>query len=157
MAAIFPLKHLPWNRKGSSQSSGKRQRSFSMENLLLLAEWFRHESVSGSLLCGAIAIGLCILLKGSTIEAQVPILFLLVVLAISSRFGTPAGVLGTVLSAVAFAEFLFDPQRSLAIRNPVEKSNMAWMILGGLALSCLFGKSQKSTDQERQNGTPAPR
>jgi K+-sensing histidine kinase KdpD len=70
-----------------------------MERLLLLAEWFRHESVSGSLLCGAIAIGLCIHMKGSTIEAQVPILFLLVVLAISSRFGTPAGVLGTVLSA----------------------------------------------------------
>lgn len=156
MATLFPLKHLPGKRKGSLGRSGEQQGAFFMRLLFPLSKWLRHEIVSGSLLCAAAAGALCILLKDSTIERQTPILFLIVILAVAGRFGTSADILGTLFAAVVFAEFLFDPLHSLAIGNPVEKSNTSWMILGGLALSCLFGRSPTPMNQERRDDTAVP-
>jgi K+-sensing histidine kinase KdpD len=156
MATLFLLKHLPGKRKRAPEQSGEQQSSSFMQRLFALTKWLRREIVSRSLLCAAIASAFCILLKDSTIEAQTPLLFLIVILAIAGRFGTSAGVLGTLISALVFAEFLFDPLRSLAISNPLERSNIGWMILGGLALACLFGRSPKSMDRERRDDTAVP-
>jgi K+-sensing histidine kinase KdpD len=49
-----------------------------------------------------------------------------------------AGILGTVLAALVFAVFLLPPRGTLHVANDVAKSNLAWMLLIGIAFSFLF-------------------
>jgi K+-sensing histidine kinase KdpD len=97
------------------------------------------DTVSGTICCAGIASFLCLLLKDSRLESLVPILFLLVVLGVVARWGAVAGSLGTVVAALIFAEFLFEPRYSLAVNNVGERMNLAWMVLGGLVISNFFG------------------
>lgn len=106
-------------------------------------EWNFLFSSSGVLFCGVIAALLCVFFQQASFKHVLPICFLLVVVGIAIRFGYFAGVLGTILSALIFAVFLFEPLRKLAVQNQVAKSNLIWMLLGGLALSALFGNSPK--------------
>jgi K+-sensing histidine kinase KdpD len=67
--------------------------------------------------------------------------FLAVIMVIVFRFGSLAGVLGTILSGMIFAAFLFEPLGRLAVQNNDQKNNLMWMVLLGLAIS-LFGQPQ---------------
>jgi K+-sensing histidine kinase KdpD len=61
------------------------------------------------------------------------------VMVIFFCFGSLAGILGTLLSAIIFAVYLFEPFGRLAVHDQVQKNNLMWMVLVGLALS-LFGR-----------------
>ncbi len=141
----FLLKNLPPIRNEQSRHSG-----VSAQHLLLLYEKTRQpELILGSGLCAAIALLACPFVRGKPVEPLAPILFLAVVAVIAVRFGPGAGTLGTILSAIIFAEFLFEPIHSLAIHDPVERTNLAWLIMGGLAISNFFGRSKKPKERER--------
>ena len=99
--------------------------------------------IFGVLLCSIIAALVCVLFQLASFKQVLPICFLLVIAGIANRFGYFAGVLGTILSALIFAVFLFEPLRGLAVQNQVAKSNLIWMLLGGLALSALFSNPPK--------------
>lgn len=104
---------------------------------------FFRDILLGALWCAAAATFFCILLIDSPFKPQAPLLFLSVLLVIAARFGAAAGSIGTVMAALIFAEFLFEPFHKLAVNNPVARSDMGWMVLGGLAISALFGKPRK--------------
>ena len=107
---------------------------------------FLRDVLSGTIWCAAAASFLCIVLADSPFKAETPLLFLSVLLVIAARFGAAAGSIGTAMAALIFAEFLFEPIHKLAVNNLEARSDLGWMILGGLAVSALLGKSRKPLD-----------
>jgi hypothetical protein len=61
------------------------------------------------------------------------------VILVSLRFGSVAGLLGTIGTALIFAAFLFHPLLSVKVDDAVERSNLIWMIIGGVSASELIG------------------
>ena len=96
---------------------------------------------TGVTFCAATAAALTalMLVSKSSIRTFLPLMFLLVILLVSLRFGSVAGMLGTVASAIIFAEFLFVPRFSLVVRDSAGRSNLIWMLIVGVVLSELFG------------------
>jgi K+-sensing histidine kinase KdpD len=92
----------------------------------------------GAILCAWIAAVACILLNGREVGAAIPLAFLAVVILVAIRFGTAAGVLGTTISALIFAFFLYRPTGALSVSNEAARTNLAWLVLGGLACSYLI-------------------
>lgn len=93
----------------------------------------------GILLCVALAAVVAIMGQGKPGKAALPMWFLAAVMVIIFRFGSLAGILGTIFSAIIFATFLFEPFGRLAVHDSVQKDNLMWMVLLGLALS-IFGR-----------------
>jgi len=94
-------------------------------------------------LCGTLAIAVSLLAQSKPGKSALPIWFLAAVMVIVLRFGSMAGVLGTIVSAIVFAVFLFDPLGRLAVHDAVQKNNLMWMVLVGLTLS-IFGRVPES-------------
>ncbi len=66
-------------------------------------------------------------------------MFVGIVIVVAMRFGSAAGILGTLGAAVIFAEFLFHPLMSMKVGETAERSNLIWMIIGGISASELVG------------------
>ena len=80
---------------------------------------------------------LCILVRGHTSSAFIPLAFLAVVILVALRFGAMAGMLGSASAAVIFAFFLYCPA-GFGVEDPTARMNLAWLVLGGLACSYLL-------------------
>jgi hypothetical protein len=52
-------------------------------------------------------------------------------------FGVRAGLLGTVLAALVFADYLFSPV-GIQVANESARANLGWMLLIGIGFSFLF-------------------
>jgi K+-sensing histidine kinase KdpD len=102
-------------------------------------------AVLGAALCAFVAFSATVLFRNTRIEPVVPLIFLLVIVSVALYFGSSAGMLGTVIACVIFMEFLFEPIHNLHVHNPEERSNLIWMVLGGLALSNLFSNPPPSS------------
>jgi K+-sensing histidine kinase KdpD len=98
----------------------------------------RIDFLIGSLICAIAALGACALTAGHAWNVWVPIFFTGVLLLTALRFGVRAGVLGTLVATLVFAEFLFRPFGSLGVSSAVARSNLGWMLLIGIAVSFLF-------------------
>jgi K+-sensing histidine kinase KdpD len=94
----------------------------------------------GTGLCALLAAGACTLAVHINVKPFVPFAFLGVLLVIALRFGTLAGMMGTISAAVIFVLFLFEPLYRLSIHDAEAKANLGWMLAGGFALSTLFGR-----------------
>jgi K+-sensing histidine kinase KdpD len=92
----------------------------------------------GVILCTAAAGCFSFLFNESSFKRYLPLLFISIILLVAIRFGTWAGVAGTVLSSVVFAIFLFAPQSSLIVSDLTARSNLIWMVVVGLILSYFF-------------------
>ncbi len=53
--------------------------------------------------------------------AVLPLLFLAIIVFVAVRFGSTAGILGTIGAAAVFAEFLFEPTSSWRVDDSVPK------------------------------------
>lgn len=111
----------------------------------------RLRPLVGAVLCGTLAIAVSLLGQSKPGKSTLPIWFLAAVMLIVFRFGSMAGVLGTILSGIIFAVCLFDPLGRLAVHDAVQKNNLMWMILAGLTLS-IFGRppQRKSTSTGKE-------
>jgi integral membrane sensor domain MASE1 len=96
------------------------------------------DSLIGALVCGLTALLASTVSAGHSWQATVPLVFSCVLLFVSARFGTRAGISGTVLAAVIFALFLFRPHGSIQIADESARGNLAWMLLLGFSFSFLF-------------------
>jgi K+-sensing histidine kinase KdpD len=105
-------------------------------------------AASGVALCTGAAACLTPLFRASSFRPFLPLLFLGVVVLVAIRFGRLAGMLGTAAAALIFAEFLFEPRLSLIARDSAEKSNLIWMIIGGIVLSDFAG--YRGTDRNNR-------
>ena len=95
--------------------------------------------VFGIGVCTVTAGALCIFLQKSSFKSSIPVYFLILVAIVALRFGSLAGILGTVLAAAIFALFLFEPLGSLAVYNVHERKGLIWLLLFGVALSEICG------------------
>lgn len=82
--------------------------------------------------------------RGSSFKSILPIVFLGVIVFGAIRFGNVAGLLGTIVAATIFAVFLFEPTLSLGVSDSAQRSNLIWMVVGGLAMSELLGNHSNS-------------
>jgi K+-sensing histidine kinase KdpD len=98
----------------------------------------------GTLSCAAAAASLIPFFRESSFKAFLPLLFLTIIVLIAIRFGNLAGILGTVVAAFLFAVFLFQPRQRLGVKDSTERSNLIWMVVGGVAASELLGGQSKS-------------
>jgi hypothetical protein len=102
----------------------------------------------------ALGIGSCTLASAalvamfweSSLRSLVPFVFLAVIAYIALRFGTIAGLVGTISSALVFASILFEPRPSLAISNPVDRNHLIVMIVIGICASELLGRRKTQTE-----------
>ena len=102
--------------------------------------------ISGTVACMVIAALLALVSRNSPSKEFIPFLFIPVIALIASRFGTWAGILGTIGSTVIFAVFLFEPGFSI-------RDNLVWMLIGGVASSEVLGvplpdRSDSKSDAE---------
>ena len=100
----------------------------------------RCKAVLGILLCVALAAAVSLMAHTKPGKSSMPIWFLAVIMVVVFRFGSLAGIWGTILSAIVFAAYLFEPIGRLAVHNAEQKDNLMWMVLIGLAIS-IFGHS----------------
>jgi K+-sensing histidine kinase KdpD len=99
----------------------------------------RFKALLGTILCGTLAFCVSLMGQSKPGKSGLPIWFLAAVMLIVFFFGSLAGVLGTILSAIIFAVYLFEPLGRLAVHDEVQKNNLMWMALVGVVLS-LFGR-----------------
>ncbi len=81
---------------------------------------------------------------GHDVKVFLPLWFVAVLVALAVRYGIAVGVIGSLLSAAIFATTLFSPVGSLWISDHAARQNLAWMVLGGVALSYLFAPSDSA-------------
>jgi K+-sensing histidine kinase KdpD len=116
--------------------------------------WRRFSSVPGSgtvaggVLCLVAAILTAVFANGHAWRVDVPLLFTVVLLVVALLFGAGAGVIGTLLSALVFATHLFNPLGSIHIQSNEARSNLAWMLMVGIAFSFLFAPQKSSLRRE---------
>ena len=75
----------------------------------------------------------------TSVRTLVPFIFLAVIVFIAIRFGSIAGMLGTIAAALIFSIFLFKPIPSPFVEDPAARSHLIWMVLIGVILSDLLG------------------
>ena len=95
----------------------------------------------GVLIVGGAAFASAQLFAGHHEQVFLPLWFVAVLVALAIRYGIIVGVVGSLLSAAIFATTLFAPTGSLWISDLTARRNLAWMVLAGVALSCLFAPS----------------
>jgi integral membrane sensor domain MASE1 len=83
-----------------------------------------------------------------------PLICLAVVLAGAARFGATTGILGSVLSAILLAYFVFSPQDSLRVADNTARNNIGWLLVGGISLSFLFAPSPSEAHRARHRQHP---
>ena len=92
----------------------------------------------GGLICGLVALAIGRFAVGQAWRTWVPLVFVAVLSGVAVLFGTRAGILGSVLSALVFAAFLFSPVGSIHVTSEAARSNLGWMLLIGVSFSLLF-------------------
>jgi K+-sensing histidine kinase KdpD len=96
------------------------------------------DALLGTALCVALALGLTFSFRNSSVKSILPILFLVVIVAVTMRFGTFAGRLGTVCCTLIFATLLFHPLNSLAVQSLDERRSLIWMLVIGVVVAELL-------------------
>jgi Domain of unknown function (DUF4118) len=77
-----------------------------------------------------------------------------IVAFVAVRFGSGAGITGTLAAAVIFAEFLFEPFMSIRVADTVERNALIWMVLGGFMSSELLGERPNNSNRDSPRGAP---
>jgi K+-sensing histidine kinase KdpD len=102
------------------------------------------DSLAGASICGLIAVLASAVARGHRWQMIVPLLFIGVLLLISTVFGVRAGVLGTLLATVIFAVLLFHTGEGIQVADDAARGNLAWMLLLGVCLSFFFAPPNAS-------------
>jgi len=96
------------------------------------------DTAIGTLLCASVALILALVFNQTRLQLALPLICMTVVLAVAARFGVATGVLGSVVSALLLAYFVYAPVHSLRIASSDARANLSWLLLGGISLSFLF-------------------
>lgn len=93
----------------------------------------------GLFMCVALALLSVVVFHGSRAKALLPLLFIAIIAIVARRFGTWAGVAGTIAATIIFSELLFEPLFSIRVADLNQRRNLVWMVIGGISLSELLG------------------
>jgi K+-sensing histidine kinase KdpD len=102
-------------------------------------------SLKGSLgvcCCVVTAVLLSVYLNdGENIRFVAPVISLQVVILVSVKWGRVVGLIGSLLSVVIFATFLFPPVGSFAIHDPAEAAMLLLLIAGSVCVAALVRRN----------------
>ena len=101
--------------------------------------------ITGALLSLTAALVAAKVFSHSQFRVLVPLGFVVLLVALASRFGSIVSIVGAVLSAMVFAYYLFPPLYSLRVDDPAARENLSWMVLSAIALSYLLFPSRKKS------------
>ena len=101
-----------------------------------------------SLVCGIAAALLSWVFKSSASRALVPLVCLVFIVLVAIRYGARSGIIGSILATIVFCFALFPPVGAVRVDDVTERSNVVWMLLGGISLSYLLS----SDDDENDDG-----
>jgi K+-sensing histidine kinase KdpD len=96
------------------------------------------DTAIGGLVCALAALALSAAANGHSWKNMAPLIFTVVLLIIAGLFGSRAGIIGTVIAAMIFASFLFNPTGNIHIADESARGNLGWMMLIGIGFSFLF-------------------
>jgi K+-sensing histidine kinase KdpD len=96
------------------------------------------DAALGGLVCALAALALSAAANGHTWKNMAPLIFTVVLLIIAGLFGSRAGIIGTVVAAMIFAGFLFNPTGNIQVSDEAARGNLGWMMLIGIGFSFLF-------------------
>jgi K+-sensing histidine kinase KdpD len=112
------------------------------------------DTAIGTLICASVALFLALIFNQSRMELVLPLVCLALVVAMASRFGVATGVLGSLISALLLAYFVYSPEHSLRISSPEARANISWLLLGGISLSFLFTPRRDRSSKSQEEHTP---
>jgi K+-sensing histidine kinase KdpD len=95
-------------------------------------------SVAGILLIVAGAVIVSRLFSHTDSKGMVPLVFAVVPILVAAVCGLTSGLVGTVLSALVFAHFLFAPGQSLVPYASLAGKSLGWMLLTSITFSYLL-------------------
>jgi K+-sensing histidine kinase KdpD len=96
------------------------------------------DAALGGLVCALAALALSAAANGHSWKNMAPLIFTVVLLIIAGLFGSRAGIIGTVVAAMIFASFLFNPMGNIQVTDEAARGNLGWMMLIGIGFSFLF-------------------
>lgn len=106
------------------------------------------DTAIGTLLCASVALVLALVFNQTRLELALPLVCLAVIVAVAARFGVATGVLGSIISALLLAYFVYSPEDSFRIANSDARANISWLLLGGISLSFLFTPRRNASVKE---------
>ncbi len=95
----------------------------------------------GLLLAASVSYGSSWLFAGTDIRTLLPLVFIAVLVVLARYYGTSVAVVGSLLCALVFAQFLFEPTGSLRVESLAARKNLLWMVSGAIVLSYLFSSA----------------
>ena len=95
-------------------------------------------TTTGAGLCTIAALIASVIFNRFPGRALVPLVFVVLIAILAAHFGVAAGILGTIMAAFVFADWLYPPV-GIAVRGQAARAELAWMLLGGVSLSYLVG------------------
>ncbi len=96
----------------------------------------------GVLLSAAAALVVSLMFATRSWRIFIPLAFIVVLVVLAARYGVAVSVIGSVLTAVIFAHYLFSPLGSLQVESSTAKTNLAWMVLASVSVSYLLFPTQ---------------
>ena len=96
----------------------------------------------GVLLCAAVAVLVAAFTAPHPWRVFVPLGFVAIIVLLSVRYGILVSIFGSLIAAVVFAYFLFPPLGSVRVSASTDRSNLGWMLLGGIVISYLLSPPQ---------------
>jgi len=109
------------------------------------------DTAIGTLLCASVALILALVFHQTRLQLALPLICMAVVLAVAARFGVATGVLGSVVSALLLAYFVYSPMHSLHITSSDARASISWLLLGGISLSFLFTPRRDESKHPERN------
>ena len=96
-----------------------------MRDFLMIA----LRTATGALLSAAAAILLAVFASGKSTRSLIPWIFVLILIALSARFGPMVSLIGSVIAVVVFARRVYAPLGSVSVSDEAAKASLAWMAL----------------------------
>jgi K+-sensing histidine kinase KdpD len=99
----------------------------------------------GTVISVAVAALFILTARGTHRSLMAPIVFLAVIIVCARYFGVVAGILGSVITTLLFAVFLFSPYGSLRVQDSQALLNLGLLLFAGIALSYANAAPKKET------------
>lgn len=80
----------------------------------------------------------------------VPVAFIGLVVLVAVRYGSVAGMVGSLAGAAIFARWLYAPVGSLHIQDAAARDHLGWMLLAGISLSYLLAAPDPGEKSEHK-------
>ncbi len=68
----------------------------------------------------------------------IPFAFIVVLIVLARTYGVLTSVIGSAITAVIFARFMYPPLGTLGVDSEVAKANLGWMMLCAITISYLL-------------------